>query len=273
MADEEKSLEQLAGEGKEEERVKDERQEEQSPEMTDEQYNTIQEEKAIQTGWQNYEKWVDGGGDPKDWVKADVHNVRRGLVRELRKQKKTIADFDSRLIVNNQMHQAQMDVQRKELTAKRDAAALEGGEEGLENMKNAQHQLDTLNQPIVTSTNTTPELDEWNARNPWINEETPKAAWAISMYSQAINSGYTVGQAIAHAEAKVAESYPNPARSKPVQSEAEGGSKPTGFKKSENKLTMADITPQEQKMLDALPAAWEGKSDTEILKHIADSRK
>ena len=232
-------------------------------------YDENQENQARDTGWVPIDEWE---GKPEDWIKADVYNVRRGLVGEIRRQKQINAGFEDRLNNVNQIHAGQLEVQRKELLAARDAAILEGGEEGLEIAKNKQYQIDTLNSaPQMQSL--PPELTEWNERNPWISTPGAKATYAQTLFAQSLSQGNNVTQAIALVDREISREYPAGKRAKPPMSEQEGGSRPRGYKKSELKLTMGDITQQEQRMIDAMPNAWAGKTETQILKAVADARK
>ena len=237
-------------------------------------YDENQEKQARDTGWVPIEKWE---GKPEDWIKADVYNVRRGLVGEIRRQKQINAGFEDRLNNVNQIHAGQLEVQRIELMAARDAAILEGGEEGLEIAKNKQYQIDTLNsapQMLAPQMQSLPlELTEWNERNPWISIPGAKSTYAQTLFAQSCNQGNNVAQAIALVDREISSGSPAGKRTKPPMSEQEGGSRPRGYKKSELKLTMGDITQQEQRMIDAMPNAWAGKTETQILKAVADARK
>jgi hypothetical protein len=249
---------------------------EESPvEQTDDRsYDEIQETKARADNWVPLDDWVDSGKNAEDWVKADVFNVRKGLVGEVRGLKRQLSDYDKRMDNLNQAHAGQMEVQRKELIAARDEAILEGGQHGLEIAKNKQYQIDTMNQGnFVQPQAADPTQTEWESRNQWINEDSPKGAYGRDVWAKLGAAGHTsAATAIPALEAAMAKAFPAQARSKPKQSEAETGSKPTGFKRSGQKLTMADVTSDERKMLDAMPGAWANKSDAEILQAVKDAR-
>jgi len=263
---EEKSIEQIAEEAKQEEPAKEQSGEELTPEQ---QFESNQEQIASNGGWKPFEEYVESGGNAADWVPAAIFNVKGEFIGKLKAKDREI---DNRLSNVNQVHAAQLEVQRKELTAKRDAAALEGGEENLEIVKNAQHQLDTLNVAPQVQT-TSPELEQWNEQNPWVNVPGAKSTYARTLFSGALAQGQSIPQAIALVNVEMAREYPAQQRTKPQASESEKGSKPSGFKRGEKTLSMSDITHAEQKMIDALPGAWKNKSQAEILQAVKDSRE
>ena len=235
-------------------------------------YEEKQEDKARSGGWKPLEEWE---GDEDDWVDSRDFNSRQGLIGEMRGLKRKVDGYDQRIDNLNQVHAGQMEAQRKDLVAQRDKAILEGGQRGLEVAKNKQYQIDTMAQQanFVPPQAADPVQSEWEGRNAWINEDSPKGAYGREMWAKLGQQGHTsAATAIPALEAAVAKQFPAGARSKPTQSEAETGSKPTGFKRQAQKLTMADVTTDERKMLDAMPGAWANKTEAEILQAVKDSR-
>lgn len=241
-------------------------------ETDDRSYEEIQEDKARSGGWRPIDEW---DGKTEDWVDPRDFNARQGLIGDLRGYKRQVAGFATRIENLNQAHAGQMEILRKELIDARDEAIMEGGSHGLEIAKNKQFQIDSLSQqPAFTAPQgVDPVQAEWESRNSWINENTPRANHGKAIWAQLSEQGtHTPATAIPILEAEMAKAFPSSARSKPEVAETERGSKTRGFRRSSGKLTMSDLTREEQSMIDAMPGAWDGKTETEILQAVKDSR-
>lgn len=227
-------------------------------------YAASQAEKATQGGWKPLDEYVAGGKDPEEWVDASTFNVRGEFITKLKNKDR---ELDERIGNLNKMHEGQMEVQRSELTARKEAAILEGGKDSLEDVKNIDHQLNQLaQQPVAPRVD--PVVADWEERNPWIDAPGPKGIWAKTLYSQAVNGGSSPAQALQMLDAEIAREYPTQTMEK--QSITERGSKP-GNKPSSKALSMSDVTTEELKWRDAMPDAW--KDEKKFLKAVQDSRK
>ena len=170
----------------------------------------------------------------------------------------------------NELHQAQITAQLEQLNKERQEAMRQGGEEAVTRVGEIEQQMSTLSQAQPQQSHTA--LDEWNANNPWINENTPKANHAKMVYGQALNMGATVENAIQMVEMQMKEHFPD---QKPQNTgkipPTEGGSRPGKAKSSPNgKLTsMNDLTDQEMKEVKAFMGVWKEK---DILQAVQDSR-
>lgn len=247
--------------------------EQQEPEQEQEQRQTFsrddwqkaQADKASAKGWKDFDDYVADGGDPAKWKTADAYNTYGELVDTIKQQKR---DFDQRLEGVHKLTQAQLAAQREQLSAKRDEA-IESGD------KAAVHALDkqisTLNIQPVQSVD--PMLDEWNSRNAWIYEKSPKSKWAHEVFREAVQSGKSTGEAIMMVESEVKKHFsstPSP-RTPGRVPESEKGNGSRGFKAASQALTMADLTREESLTYKAMPDAW--KSEKEFLQAVADDRK
>ena len=162
----------------EEEEVSPNETEEKQEDLTPEQnYEAKQAEQASKDGWKPYDDWVEGGGDPEKWVPASIFNVRGEFIGKLKDQDR---QFNERLQGVNQLHQAQLEVQREELLAERADAIKSGGQEAVNKVAQIDKQLDTLSQPQPSTV--PPELQEWNERNSWIKQP---GARSVFYYPQA----------------------------------------------------------------------------------------
>lgn len=239
-----------------------------SEELTPEQaYEAAQQEQAKKGGWQDLNDWIESGKDAKDWVPAHHFNLKGEFIGKIKAKDR---EFEERLSAVQQLHNKQLEIQRQELIDKRDAAALQGGEEGAKAVREIQGQLDELNTPQQPAFQPSPVLEQWNEQNPWINEPSPKSTYARTVFQNALRAGATQEAAVMAVDLEINKHFPETAESKPKGKvpPTERGSKP-GRKAGNNvKLTMNDLTQTERKMLAAFPK-W---SDEKKLQTVADAR-
>lgn len=231
-------------------------------------YEAKQEEKASQEGWKPYDEFVENGGDPEKWVPAAIFNVRGEFIGKLKDQDK---QFNERLQGVNQLHEAQLKIQREELMSERADAIKEGGQQAVDRVAAIDKQLDTLSQAPVQNA-VPPELQEWNQKNSWIKQAGARSVFAQTNFAQAIQAGKSITDAIKHVEELDRRDFPQTTTKKPKEPAAlsEGGSKP-GSKPSPKSLTWEDLTSDEVKIYNAMPGGWKDKAH--YLKAVADARK
>lgn len=226
-------------------------------------YDRIQAEKASKNGWKDFDAFVEEGGDPEKWKTADAFNTYGELIGTVKRQQ---AEFHQRLEGVQRLSEAQLAAQRAELTAKRDDLIDEGGK--AKEVKALDKQLQALEQPIVQQTN--PILDNWNAENPWINEDSPKAAYAKQVFGQSVASGKSIADAVADVEAGIKKHYPPQARTTTIP-ESERGAGPKGFNNKPKAVTMDTLTSEEANIWKHSAGMWKNDQKA-FLQSVQDSR-
>lgn len=234
------------------------------PAFSLEDWQHAQEEKASASGWKPFDEYVSSGGDPTKWKTADAFNVYGEMIGTIRKTQK---EFDQRLEGVHKLSQAQLAAERARLQAERDNAIDDGDKSKVHALDK---QINSLNVAPVPQSNS--ELDEWNAKNPWIFEDSPKTDRAHSIFTRTVNAGKSVSEAIAAVEADIAKHFsPKPQQQRAHIPESEKGRGSAGFGKKTSALTMSDLTREEQAAYHHLPGAW--KDEKEFLQAVADDRK
>tara|TARA_R110000744_G_scaffold246942_1_gene363467 strand:- start:30806 stop:31687 length:882 start_codon:yes stop_codon:yes gene_type:complete len=249
----------------------DDEQAEEQPQLTPAQT------KASSNGWTDKDTWIESGKDPDDWVSANRFNEKGDMLDQIKSLRDNVTsskqDFEQRLDNQQKLANIQLEAQRKELTSQR-RDAIENAD--VDRADEIQGEIDALNtapvqaKPAAATTSQQSE-DNWNTNNPWILEETPKAAYAKQQYSVALGRGESSEDAIKSMESKVAEHFPaNNPRRESAPAQESNRSKP-GNKAPARKLQWSDITGEERKLYDNMPDAWSNKD--EFLTAVADSRK
>ena len=220
-------------------------------------YADRQEQKARGGGRVSEDEWIDAGKAAEDWVSAEAFNIRGEFIGKLKSKDREI---EERLSGVNKIVEAQKAVIRdfrKAAIENGDVRAVEGYDK----------QIANLNIQQAPSRNT--ELDDWNAKNAWIFEESPKSVYARHEYQKAKMQGMDDSNALILVETKLKSSFPEntPKRSVP---ETEKGHGNRGFKTPSRTLSMGDLTQDELAIKAAFPDAW--KDDKEFLRAVADTR-
>ena len=238
--------------------------------QTQEQSKPSAEDVARQSGWRPQEEFE---GEPSEWRSAEVFNERGEWIKRAKATDKRLNDmeskFNSRLDNANKLHEHQMEVQKADLIRKRDEAIDDADRETANKIQDDIDKINIQPAPVAPVNNQQDALSNWNASNPWIMGNDPKAAYGKQQFTNYQSQGMTVEQSISAMETDVNSAFPdvNPNRSNHPM--PEGGTKP-GKKASPQRLTMADLTAEERKFKSAMPGAW--KDDKEFLQAVADSR-
>jgi hypothetical protein len=223
-----------------------------------------QEDKAGAHGWVPLDQYVAKGGDPLNWRTAGEYNLFAELNSSMKRRER---DFEARIEGIRKLTNAQLAVQREELLAQRDKAIEEGN---VQSVHVLDKKINNLNQPVPVRSDAT--LDEWNANNPWVNEKTPKAIYARTVWGELLQAQVPIPEALNRLESEVKKHFPNKAAPAPTHvPEQERGKGSAGFKAKTHALTMSDVTSEEMKIYNALPGAW--ASEKEFLKAVEDDRK
>jgi hypothetical protein len=228
------------------------------------------EDKAREGGWKPKEDWK---GEPEEWRSAEVFNERGEWIEKHKAQQKRMDNLEStvesRLENQRKLMELQSETQKNELIRKRDDAIDEADRDKANKYQEDIDSLNKSNETVTNSNNPEAELNSWNANNPWIMQNNPKAAYGKQQFASYQQQGMNSQQAIAAMEADVGREFPdiNPQRlSAPLQ---EGGTPPGGIAKP-RKLTMSDLTGEEKKYYQSMPSAW--KDQGEFLQAVQDVR-
>jgi hypothetical protein len=233
------------------------------PKFSREDYEKLQVEKARKDGWTDFDEWQAAGKDPASWRSAEAFNQFLSFKGTLTRKEQ---EFAQRLEGVQRLTQAQLEAQRVQLTRERDELIEQGGKS--KEVKALDKQIDAL--VIPPQPQTSAALDEWNAENPWINEDSPKSVYAKDLYVRQIHQGKSVEQAIAAVEAGLKKHYPPPSAKTTTIPESERGSGSRGFGKSTKALTMADLNDEEKLAWKHMSHAW--KNEKEFLQAAQDLR-
>jgi hypothetical protein len=224
-----------------------------------EHYQAAQEEKASKSGWMPFDEWVDSGKDPGAWKTADAFNTYGELVGQIKSKER---DFEERLSGVNKINHA-----LKSMLEQRKTEAIEAGD--AQQVRSIEKEIREIDTPAPRSDRV---MDEWNDRNPWIYEDSPKSVYAQNLFSRQMAMGKTPADALKEVDQAIAKHYPetkpqNKGVGKVPDSEL---SRPKGFNKGgKTTVTMADITPEERKIwsMGLFP------DEKSFLQSVADSRK
>ena len=243
--------------------------EEELPQLSD------TEQKAFDQGWRpkdDFEGPEDNWKSAKEYVRdGEFLATIKGLNQRMDDQQK---DFDSRLENTNKLHEARRLKEIKDLkTQQRDAVRVSDTEA----FDDAQNQIDELEKVEVAenkpATNDRPVVDEWLAKNTWINDKTnDKANFANDTWAGYVtrNPNSSDEEALAHVNAQLTKFYPvnnnNPRRDQQNTNET-----PTKRgKKGGKTLSMGDLTQDEKNEFTQFGSMF--KSEKDFLKAVKDTR-
>ena len=238
-----------------------------APKFSREDYDRIQRETAAKSGWKDFDDYVAEGGDPAKWKTADAFNTYGELIGTVKKKE---VEFQQRLQGVQQLAEARLAAQREELLAKRDAA-IELGD--VKEVHKIEKQMSAIPQPMPQMHPEIHILNEWNAKNAWVNEKTAKGAFARELWADFQRSNTPVSQALAAIDEAVAREFPAPKAPPPARiPESEKGRGSAGFGKSQAKaVTMETLTAQERSIWEKTGHFW--KDQKAFLQSVTDSRK
>lgn len=228
-------------------------------------YEKSKQESASKNGWKDYDEYVESGGDPEKWRPAGEFLLYGEMVGEM---KRTRQEIDDRVENVKHLVQAKAQIEIDRLTAERDSLIEEGGR-GAE-VKVIDKQIQKLNtQPVNTSAS---PVHEWNERNPWVKEMTPKAAFARETFRALQNQGYTDAAALPILEAEIKKQFPPAARQAHIP-ETEKGNGSKGFvEKGSKAATMETLTEEERAIWGHSSSMWKGDKKA-FLQSVNDIRK
>lgn len=243
----------------------EETQEHDAPSFTQDDWQTLQEEQALQNGWKPFADYVSAGGDPKAWRSADAFNLYGDMASKFKRQ---TADFESRIEGVQKLAQAQIAAERARIERDRDEAIENGDKTAVHNLDK---QLNSLNvQTPAPASSQQRILDDWNDSNPWIYDDSPKASRAKDVFGRATAAGKSVQEAIALVNADIQKNFSAPVAPRRSVPDSERGKSTPAFGKGNKSLTWNDLTNDELRSYNAMSEAW--KSKDEFLKAVKDAR-
>ena len=223
-------------------------------------YDQRQKEIATEDGWKPLNEWT---SDKDKWLDARDYNLRGKFIDKFRTQAKQLSEVEQRISNLNTVHAAQINAQQQELMAKRDVLIEEANPKGV---RAVEQQISNLSPQLPPALD--PVLEQWNAANPWVDEDTPKASHAKAVWQQQLQiAGNTTSNAIAKVNAEIDKHFSDKNTAVPM---TENGSTPRGNKTLSRTVSMSDVTSEELKMR---PYFSHLKDDKAFLQAITDSRK
>ena len=226
------------------------------------------EREQMQHGWTPEEQWVADGNDPAKWRSAE-HFKQIGENVRLRRERDTMtADYERRIANIESLSKNAQEAIVEELEGKRDAATADGD---VEKSREIQTRIDKAKEAPEETGGVDPLISEWEDRNPWILNPTPKSQYAQALYSKGTKSGMNTADIIEMVDREVEREYPatsprvNPRREEP--STTTKGAKPKGGG-GERKLTMGDLTQEEKRMLgsSSIMSGWSEEKQLDMVK-------
>jgi hypothetical protein len=221
------------------------------------------EEKARRNGWRPQDEF---NVHKDDWVTFKQFNKNGEMIAKVRKleanQHRAQQEFETRLANNNKLTQAMIKEKEQQLEE-----AVQMADVG--KVKAIQGQIDDLKAPTPQPQAPVkdPIVSEWEERNAWVNNpDDPKTPYANSRYTAYLRQGKSNEEALNLVDADIASAFPNtnPRRNNAPTPER-SVSKPG--KKATQKLSMKDVTHEEQKFRHMF------KSEAEFLQSVSDIRK
>lgn len=232
------------------------------------------EERASNDGWMPKEDWVAKGRDVDDWTSAKSFNKNGELMGAITENRKKMEaqerDFNDRLASTKKLHDMQSKTMIAEFESKRNNAIEAGDVDGAVKAMDSINELNAANvpdaSPVNTSSNDNQLILDFNRDNSWIDDGSPKAAYAHARFNKYHQGGQTVEDSIAAVKNDLKREYPetNPNRSRGNSSES-GRSQP-GRKAKARDLIWDDLTPDEKGYLGVFD------SKKALIKAVQDDR-
>jgi len=212
------------------------------------------EQKAFDQGWRPKE---DFEGPEDNWKSAREY-VRDGeflaTIKDLnQRMDKQGRDFDTRLENSNKLHEARRKKEISELEDEMLSAVRTSDTEAYKEAKGKKTELEKEENTANTETNdpapsARPVVDDWLAKNKWINDKSDKADFANDTWNGYVqrNPNSSDDEALAHVNAQLTKFYPvnNVNHRRDQQNTNETITK--RGKKGSKALTMSDLTQDEK---------------------------
>ena len=191
-----------------------------SKEEIKEEERTPDEIRALNHNWVPKDQYQ---GNPDDWVSAKTFNERGefiGKIRGLEKRlKDSTEDFSGRLDNQRKLHEIQLSNTISELESKR-REAIESAD--VDKAESIQGNIDKMRSQIAdtkteTKVTTAPQpeneadneyLTQWDKDNPWIYDNSPKAAYGSARFNFHRSRGLSTQEAVKFMESEISNQFP-----------------------------------------------------------------
>lgn len=236
-----------------------------TPKVSRADWEQRQMDKAAKSGWKDFDAFVAEGGDPDSWKTADAFNQFKDFRETLNRKER---QFNERLEGVQRLTEAQLAAQRQQLESERDALINAGGK-GKE-VKAIEKQIQATY--VAPAPQVDEDLAKWNAENQWINEKTPKAVYARTVWADLLAAQTPIPQALEKLEAEIKKHYPPQARQTVTLPESEAGKGAKGFTKTPKAATMDSLTEEERRIWNISgQSMWKGDTK-KFLQAVQDVR-
>lgn len=243
-----------------------------------EQRKSDAESKASQHGWKDFDAHIDNGGNPEQWLSAEVFNARGDAIKTTMRQKSNHRNELNKQIHDlNEVHEVSLEINLQKMLKERIKAIEQGDtdvvsdldkdidktKDGIEKVKASKQVASTVDKDLID------HEARWRQDNPWFDAVGAKGAYARSLVVNAVSSGYHGEDLTNYLEQEVAKEFPprNTNRDKPSISD-KGGKR---SKDSVEALTMDSLNKEDSLVAQSLMNR--GKSEEDVLKMIKLSRK
>jgi len=263
------------------------------------------ERQAMSMGWVPKENWR---GDPDDWTSAKRFVQTGELMQANRRLHQKVDslenNFNARLQGQQKLHEAQLKMTIKKLEEEKYNAAELGDREKYNEIDqeirvlkegDSEPYAETQQEyappaPIETEPKQSPNgvdqevlyhnlmnhpvVKTWRNKNPWIEQQSPKSAYAEREFIQYVqkninNPNATVEEALSHVDDVVRRQFNTeaPQHSRASMSEKRGG--PT--RRQSPRLTMSELTREEKLIWQTMGKSW--KNQEQFLQAVKDNRE
>lgn len=235
------------------------------------------EQKAFDQGWRPLDEF---NGDEDNWKTAKEY-VRDGeflatIKEQNQKMERMNSEFNSRLENTNKLHEARRKQEIKDLETEMRDAVKTSDSDAYDAAKDKITELEkeTVADKPVVEQNVDPVIAAWEAKNPWINDESDRKrpiAQGIWRDYVSKNKGATNEQALAYVDKEMSELFPsnneNPRRNgqNTTETPAKRG------KRGTKTLSVSDLTAAEKSDLTNFGHMF--KDEQAFLKAAQDARK
>jgi len=176
---------------------------------------------AREQGWMPQEDWVAAGKDPDEWRSAREFVDRGELLKQLHNVKRTLKQNTEETAVLRAHHQRvyeaayqnavkQLRLERRQALADDDFERADEIEEQIDSLKE-QRQKEKIEEQPKTQAGPPPEFQEWQARNPWYDNdpELHESADAFGIVYASKNPNASPSEVYAHVEQRIKQVYPH----------------------------------------------------------------
>ena len=244
------------------------------------------EKKATTLGWRAKDEWK---GDEDDWSSAKRFLQTREIIESNKHLRSDIDrmnhEFDGRIQNLQKFHQQNLNSQVQALKDKRDSAAQDADMETYHAVNKQLDNLENQPEPVVAENDRSqfvnnivnhPVTQSFIQENPWIKEDGAKGVYGKKIFADWVTQNEKNPNAILEEGLKLVKESVNrefPKNNPNRETNQSMGDKGSGSRKNtpRNRLTMNDLTREENNIWHAMGNTW--KTQEDFLIAVADSRK